>query len=252
MGTSSRIPTLAVGLLASLLAVSAGQTAEVRVAVAANFTDPIKEIAPLFETATGHKLVASFGATGQIFAQIKQGAPFEVFLAADRATPAKAVAEGLAVMGTQVTYAIGKLALFSATAGLVTGSQTLADGKFTKIAIANPATAPYGAAALQVMDKFAVKDALAAKIVQGQNIGQTYQFVHTGNAEVGFVALSQIAFVEGGSRWVVPGNLHAPILQDAVLLKPGEQSPAAKAFLEFLNGKDARTIIEKFGYGIGE
>lgn len=252
MRTSSRLRALAAGLLASLLSVAAAQAVEVKVAVAANFTDPIREIAPLFEKATGHTLVLSYGATGQFFAQIKQGAPFEVFMAADQATPTRALAEGLAVAGTRFTYAVGKLALYSAIRGLVTGDQTLRDGRFKRLAIANPATAPYGAAAIEVMNALGVHDALAPKIVQGQSIGQTYQFVKTANAELGFVALSQITLVEGGSRWIVPADLHSPILQDAVLLKSGEQSAAAKAFLAFLKGKEARAIIEKFGYGSGE
>ncbi len=224
----------------------------VKVAVAANFTEPAREIATAFEKATGNRLVLSFGSTGQFFAQIRQAAPFEVFLAADKATPTKAVAEGLAVPGTQFTYAVGKLVLYSATAGLATGESALKSPKFDKIAIANPATAPYGAAAVEVMKALGVHDALAGKIVQGQNIGQAYQFVASRNAEIGFVALSQIARVEGGSRWVVPGKLHKPILQDAVLLKVGEGNPAARALLDYLKGRDAQAVIEKFGYGIGQ
>lgn len=236
----------------TMLAAASAAAAEVKVAVAANFTEPAKELAALFEKATGHRLVLSFGATGQFYAQIAQGAPFEVFLAADTTTPAKAVSEGFAIAGTQFTYAVGKLVLYSATAGLVTGEQTLKDAKFDKIAIANPATAPYGAAAVQVMTKAGVKDALAARIVQGQNIGQTYQFVRTGNAEIGFVALAQVALVEGGSRWVVPADMHDPIRQDAVLLEPGKSNAAARSFLEFLKGREAAAVIQKFGYDIGK
>ncbi len=242
-----------------VLAVSAGATTAsardakaVRIAVAANFTEPIKEIAVPFETSTGTKLVLSFGATGQLYAQITQGAPFEILIAADKKTPAKAITDGHAVAGTTFTYAIGKLVLFSRTAGLVTGEATLKDAKFAKIAIANPATAPYGAAAIEVMQKAGVYEALQGKIVQGQSIAQTFQFVDTGNAEVGFVALSQVAFVKDGSRWVVPGNLHAPIEQDAVLLNPGEKNEAARAFLAFLKGPEAKAVIAKFGYGTGQ
>lgn len=237
--------------LAVLLGATAAAAAELKVAVAANFTDPMKALAPLFEESTGHKLVLSYGSTGQIFAQIKQAAPFEVFLAADKATPTKAVAEGLAVVGTQFTYAVGKLALYSKTPGLVTGEETLQQSKFDKLAIANPATAPYGAAAVDVMKALGVHKALEAKIVQGQNIGQTFQFVETGNAETGFVALAQIARVTGGSRWVVPEGLHPPILQDAVLLKAGDGNPAARAFLDFLKSKEVRAVIEAYGYGVG-
>lgn len=237
---------------ACALGASVAQAAEVKVAVAANFTEPSKEIAALFEKAAGHKLVLSFGATGQFYAQITQGAPFEILLSADKATPAKAVAEGHAIKGTEFTYAVGKLVLYSKTAGLVTGEETLKQGKFAKIAIANPGAAPYGAAAVETMKALGLYDTLAPKIVQGQNIAQTFQFVESGNAEVGFVALAQIAFVKDGSRWVVPAKLHAPILQDAVLLKPGEKNEAARAFLAFLNGREARAVIEKFGYGISE
>lgn len=250
-----RVATLARGVavaVITLLTVTAARAAELKVAAAANFTDPIKEITPLFEKATGHKLALSFGATGQIYAQITQGAPFEVFLAADKATPAKAIAEGFAVKGTELTYAVGKLVLYSKTPGLVAAGETLKSGKFAKIAIANPATAPYGAAAVETMKALGVHDELAPKIVQGQNIAQAYQFIETGNAEVGFVALAQVAFVDGGSRWIVPGKLHAPILQDAVLLKTGEGNPAARDFIEFLKGKEARVVIERFGYGISE
>lgn len=234
----------------ALLAPTHVRTAEVKVAVAANFTDPIKQIAQKFETATGHKLVLSFGATGQFYAQISQGAPFEVFLAADKATPAKTIAEGFSVKGTEFTYAVGKLVLYSKTAGFVKGEETLRGGAFNKISIANPSAAPYGTAAVEAMKALGLYDALQPKIVQGQNIAQAYQFIDTGNAELGFVALAQVAQVEGGSRWIVPGKLHAPILQDAVLLKPGEKNDAARALLAFLKGPEARVLIEKFGYGI--
>lgn len=223
--------------------------AEVKVAVAANFTDPSKEIAALFEQSTGHKLVLSFGSTGQFFAQITQGAPFEVFLSADKATAEKAVAQGHAVAGTEFTYAVGKLVLYSKTPGLVSGEETLRRGKFAKLAIANPAAAPYGAAAVETMKALGLHDTLAPRIVRGQNIAQTFQFVESGNAEVGFVSLAQIAFVKGGSRWVVPAKLHAPILQDAVLLKSGVKNDAARAFLAFLKAKESHVVIEKFGYG---
>ena len=234
------------------IAASPGQAAQVKVAVAANFTEPSKQIAGLFEKVTGHKLVLSYGATGQLYAQITQGAPFEVLMAADKATPTKAVVDGHAVKGTQLTYALGKLVLYSTMAGLVTGAETLSQGKFTKLAIANPAAAPYGAAAVETMKALGIYDILAPKIVQGQNIAQAFQFIETGNAEIGFVALAQIAIAKSGSRWVVPPTLHVPILQDAVLLKPGEKSDAARAFLAFLKGKEARVVIENFGYGLSE
>lgn len=225
---------------------------EVKVAVAANFTEPAKEIAALFEKVSGHRLVLSYGATGAFYAQITQGAPFEVLLAADKTTPAKAAAEGHAVAGTAFTYAVGKLLLFSKTPGLALGELALKEAKFAKIAIANPATAPYGAAAVEVMKVLGVYETLQPKIVQGTNIAQTFQFIDTGNAEVGFVGLAQVAFVEGGSRWIVPANLHSPILQDALLLKTGANNDAAREFLAFLKSAEARKVIEKFGYGIGD
>jgi len=223
--------------------------AEVKVAVAANFTDAVKEIGTLFEKATGHTAVFSFGPTGGLYNQITQAAPFEVFLAADQTRPARAIKNGLGVEGSVFTYATGKLVLFSRKDGLKLGEQALKDGKFAKVAIANPKTAPYGAAAIEVMRKLGVYDALKGKIVEGNNIAQAYQFVHTANAEVGFVAYSQVALKPGGSRWVVPSNMYKTIAQDAVLLKSGADNEAAKAFVAFLKGPEARKVIEKYGYG---
>lgn len=222
------------------------------IAVAANFTEAATAIAAAFETATGHRAEMSFGATGLLFAQIAQGAPFDAFLAADRARPARAEAEGLAVAGSRFTYATGRLVLFSADPQLVAGAATLRRGGFAKIAIANPATAPYGAAAVEAMTALGVLTPLRAKIVQGTNIAQTFQFVATGNAELGFVAASQVAGHAGGSRWLVPDDLHTPIAQDAVLLTHGGGNEAARAFLAFLRGPAARAIVEKYGYGPAE
>ena len=232
--------------------VSARDAKEVKIAVAANFTEPAKEIAAAFEKAAGHKLVLSFGATGQFYAQITQGAPFEVLISADKATPAKAVTEGHAVAGTAFTYAVGKLVLFSKSLDLANGEAVLKEAKFAKIAIANPATAPYGAAAIEVLKALGVHEPLQTKLVQGNNIAQTFQFIGTGNAELGFVALSQVIFAKEGSRWTVPTRLYSAIAQDAVLLKTGADRESAKAFLAFLKGPAARAVIEKFGYGIGE
>jgi molybdate transport system substrate-binding protein len=226
--------------------------AEVNVAVAANFTEPVKKITPLFEKATGHRLVLSFGATGQFYAQIGQGAPFEILLSADKATPAKAVAAGYGVPGTQFSYAIGKLVLYSKTVGLVDGEATLKAGKFDKIAIANPALAPYGVAGDETLKSLALFEILSPKIVRGNTIAQTFEFIETGNAELGFVALSQVIFVLGGSRWLVPAKLYSEIAQDAVLLKAGAGNDAALAFLAFLKGPKARAVIEKYGYAIAE
>lgn len=248
MIATARRTTVAAAFATLLLAVLPAHAADTNVAVAANFTEPAKEIAQIFQTKTGHKAILSFGATGQFYAQITQGAPFQVFLSADDTTPKKLVGEGHAAGNSLFTYAIGKIVLFSKDAGLVKGEQTLRDAKFNKLALANPATAPYGAAAVEAMKKLGVYDAIAPKIVQGSNISQTFQFVDTGNAELGFVALSQVIEKSGGSRWIVPANLYAPIRQDAVLLKPGETNEAARAFIAFLKGPEAKAIIEKFGY----
>jgi molybdate transport system substrate-binding protein len=223
--------------------------AETNVAVAANFTDAANEIAQVFKEKTGHDAILSFGSTGQLFTQITQDAPFEVFLAADDERPLKAEKEGLAAPGSRFTYAIGKIVLWSKDPSLVQGRATLRSGDFTRIAIANPSTAPYGAAAVQAMQALGVYDRLETRIVQGNNIAQTYQFVETGNAELGFVARSQVVSDNEGSRWEVPGDLYEPIRQDAVLLAKGADSEAAKAFVEFLRGPDAAPIIAKYGYG---
>lgn len=234
----------------AFLATTATQAEETQVAVAANFTEPATEIAELFAAETGHTAKLSFGSSGQFLAQITQGAPFEVFLSADDARPTKTVEDGLAVQGTQFTYALGTLVLYSTEADLVTGPDTLEVASFEKIAIADPESAPYGAAAVQTMESLGVHEALAPRIVQGQSIAQAFQFVDTGNAALGFVALSQVIKAEGGSRWVVPGDMHAPIRQDAVLLGTGAENAAAKAFLEFLKGPEARRVIESYGYAV--
>jgi molybdate transport system substrate-binding protein len=196
--------------------------------------------------------VFSFGASGQFYTQITQDAPFQVFLSADQERPEKLVNEGFAVPGTRFTFAVGKLVLWSRDANLVNGESTLKDGTFTKIAIANPTAAPYGAAAIETMKALHVYDALQPKIVQGNSIAQTFQFIDTGNAELGFVALSQVIERKEGSRWLVSSTLYSPIKQDAVLLKKGADSEAAKAFLEFLKGPEAAAIATKFGYGTPE
>ncbi|WP_026380005.1 molybdate ABC transporter substrate-binding protein [Afifella pfennigii] len=242
---------LAAALAAFALSPAAALAGATHVAVAANFTDAATEIAAAFKEKTGEEAVLSFGSTGQLYTQISQGAPYEVFLAADAARPERAVAEGLAVDGSRFTYAIGRIVLWSADPDLVEGAETLKAGAFDKLAIANPATAPYGAAALEAMRALSVYDGLKAKIVTGNNIAQAFQFVQTGNAELGFVALSQIAGKEDGSRWQVPVELYQPIRQDAVLLTKAAESDAAKAFLAFLKGPEAGAIIEKYGYATG-
>ncbi|MGX1175650.1 molybdate ABC transporter substrate-binding protein [Pseudomonas sp. R151218B TE3479] len=239
-------------LLTTLFTVGTVQAAEVQVAVAANFTAPIQAIAADFEKDTGHKLVTAYGATGQFYTQIKNGAPFEVFLAADDTTPARLESEGDTVKGSRFTYAVGTLALWSAKAGHVDNQgQVLKRNDFQHLSIANPKTAPYGLAATQVLDKLSLTDQVKSKLVEGQNITQAYQFVSTGNAELGFVALSQIykdGKVTSGSAWIVPAELHDPIKQDAVILSKGRDNPAAVALVDYLKGPKAAAIIQAYGY----
>ena len=246
-----KAPRFALALLAAVVTSSAWAD-DVQVAVAANFTAPIQAIAKAFEKDTGHRLVTAFGATGQFYAQIKNGAPFEVFLAADDTTPAKLEAEGDTVKGSRFTYAIGTLALWSAKDDYVDAEgNVLKQNQYQHLAIANPKAAPYGLAATQVLQKLNLTDATRAKLVEGQNITQAYQFVATGNAELGFVALSQI-YQEGkitrGSAWVVPAALHEPIRQDAVILAKGKDNPAAQALVDYLKGPKAAAVIAAYGY----
>lgn len=240
-------------LLALLLAGAAPALAEeVKVAVAANFTAPIQAIAPEFEKATGHKLVAAYGATGQFYAQIKNGAPFDLLLAADDSTPARLESEGAGVPGSRFTYAVGSLVLWSADANTLDGSDAaLRAGTFRHLAIANPQAAPYGLAAIQVLDKLGLREAVQGKLVEGHSIAKALHFVATGNAELGFVALSQVyrdGRIAGGSAWIVPQELHEPIRQDAVLLERGASNPAAAALVDYLKGPQAAAIIQSFGY----
>ena len=209
-----------------------------------------REIAALFKEKTGNEAVLSFGASGGFFTQIAHDAPYQVFLSADAERPKAAVAQGFAVPGTVFTYAIGKLVLWSKVIDVTEGEATLKAGKFAKLSIANPASAPYGTAAIEAMKALGVYDAIEPKIVEGASIAQAFQFVDTRNAELGFVALSELKSVTEGTRWIVPQSLYAPIRQDAVLLKKGENDEASKAFLAFLKGPEARAIIAKFGYGL--
>ena len=240
-------------LIVALLLASLGLRAEeVQVAVAANFTAPMQQIAVQFEKDTGHKALLSFGATGKFYAQITNGAPFDIFLAADDETPAKLAKEGLAVDASRFTYAIGKLALWSKQPGLVDAQgQVLKSGTFDKIAVADPKLAPYGAAAVEVMTQLGVLNTLRPKFVQGENIAQTHQFVATQNAQLGFVAMSQVMadgrLVEG-SVWAVPATLYSPLRQDAVLLNKGQGNAAATALLQYLKGDKARAVICGYGY----
>lgn len=241
--------------LAAVMAMSLPAMAdEVQVAVAANFTAPMQDIAAQFERDTGHKAKLSFGSTGKFYAQISHGAPFEVLLAADSKTPAKLDTENATVAGTRFTYAKGTLVLWSKDdKGVDAKGDVLKTSTAPHLAIANPKTAPYGTAAIQTMTKLGVMDLWQSRLVQGENIAQTYQFVATGNAPLGFVALSQVfknGKITSGSAWIVPQEMHDPILQDAVLLKKGENNAAAKALLEYLKGSKAHAIIESYGYGL--
>jgi len=234
------------------IGMSPAHAAEVLVAVAANFAAPMQKIAPLFEKDTGHKARLSFGATGAFYAQIKNGGPFQVLLSADNETPNKLEQEGFGVPGTRFTYATGRLVLWSRQAGVVDdGVQVLRSGKFQRLALANPKLAPYGAAAIETINKLGLMPALQPKFVQGDNIAQAFQFVHTENAQLGFVALSQVyagGKLTQGSAWVVPSSFHKPIQQDALILVAGNNNPAASAFMAFLKSEKAKAIIQSFGY----
>ena len=242
------------GLLATLV-ITAGTQAhagEVQVAVAANFTAPMQKIAAAFEQDTGNRAVLAFGATGKFYAQIHNGAPFEILLAADDETPARLEQEKQTVTGSRFTYATGRLVLWSAKDNYVDGQgRVLQGGTFQHLSIANPKAAPYGAAAIETLTKLNLLTQLQPKIVQGENISQAYQFVSTGNAELGFVALSQVSRdgrFTSGSGWIVPASMHGPIRQDAVILSKGGANPAARALMDYLKSDKAKGIIRSFGY----
>ncbi len=245
----ARLALVLSGLL--LLAGAPAFAADTQVAVAANFTEPAKEIAKAFAARTGHHAILSFGSSGQFYTQIAHGAPFEVFLSADPDRPRRIEQEGLGVPGTRFTYALGELVLWSKTPGLVDGQgAVLARGGFNKLSIADPAAAPYGVAAIQTMKRMGVYARVQSKIVKGSSITQAYQFVQTGAAELGFVALSQVINDPSGSRWQAPSTDHAPIDQQAILLWTGDKNPAARAFLDFLKGPEAREVIKRYGYSL--
>ena len=264
--------------LVGALTTASAQAAEVQVAVAANFAGPLVKLAKGFTAATGHSLTVSSGATGKFYSQIVAGAPFEVLLAADTETPAKLVKQGLAVAGSNFTYATGRLVLWSAQPGYVDDQgAVLASAKFAHLAIANPKIAPYGQAAMEVLKARGLVEALTPKLVTGETIAQTFQFIATGNAELGFVALSQVIAARPsqadqrplggsapgalrrsasspsqpaiGSYWLVPATLHGEIKQDGVLLKPGMRNPAAVALLSYLKSDAAKDVIRSYGYG---
>ena len=241
--------------LTAALALSAAAQAEVvQIAVAANFTAPARALAEIFARTTGHEAKLSFGATGAFYTQIKNGAPFDILLAADDERPIRLEKEGDTVAGSRFTYTIGQLVLWSAKPGLVDGEgAVLKGGNFNKIAIANPKLAPYGAAAVETMDKLGLAAALTPKLVTGESIGQTYNFIATGNAELGFVALAQVldgGKLKSGSMWVVPAKYHAPIIQDAVILKRAAANPAAKAWMALMRSPNTQDFIRSYGYEV--
>ena len=248
----SRIRHLFLGLMFFVTMVAVARAEEVQVAVAANFTAPMKRIAVDFEKQSGHQTVLTFGATGKFYAQITNGAPFHLLLSGDDETPAKLEKKGAAVANTRFTYATGKLVLWSAKGGVVDDKgDVLKKGNFKNIAIAAPKLAPYGAAAVETMNKLGLAAALSPKLVQGESIGQAFSFVQTGNAELGFVALSQVyenGSLKSGSGWIVPENLHSPIKQDVVLLTRGKDNKAAIALLVYLKTDKAKAVIRSFGY----
>lgn len=250
MGSGFSLPAFA--FVATLVLSSHARAEQVQVAVAANFTAPLQAIAAEFEKDSGHTVVASFGATGQLYAQIQHGAPFELLFSADESTPAKLDSEGMGVSGSRFTYAIGSLVLWSATPGYLDGSDAvLKANQYRYLAIAEPKTAPYGLAATQVLDNLGLTDAVQGKLVTGQSIAKALHFIATGNAELGFVALSQVyqnGQLRSGSAWIVPAELHTPIKQDALMLKKGEHNPAAAAFMAYMKSEKAAAIIKSYGY----
>lgn len=228
---------------------AAARAADVSITVVANFAEPAKRLATTFQAKTGDTIVISTGALGQLLTQTTQDAPYEIFLSADAARPQKLAQMGFADPMNLFTYAVGKLVLFSAKLAYVDAQgKVLATGNYTHIAIADPKSAPYGAAALETLKQLGLYAAVAPKIVTAKDITQAYQFTATGNAELGFVALSQVGKAQGGSQWLVPQKDYKPILQDAVLLKPSEGDSAARAFLAYLRSPEALTVIRSYDY----
>jgi molybdate transport system substrate-binding protein len=252
---AAMLPRIAVCLMFGAVTVLPTRADEALVAVAANFAEVVQELKPAFEKASGHKLQPTTGSTGKLYAQIKEGAPFHILLSADAKTPERLEEEKAGVAGTRFTYAVGKLTLWSSDPGRIgsDGAAALKAGDVRHIAIANPDLAPYGVAARETLQSLGLWDSLKTKIVMGQNIGQTHSMVATGNAQLGFIALSAVLGPREsakGSRWDVPQNLFKPIRQDAVLLSAGARNEAAIAFLKFLKTPEARTVIDRYGYGI--
>ncbi len=241
---------LAAALVLALNAAHPVSAETVSVAVAANFTVVAEQLAEAFSSETGDEVQLSFGATGQLYAQITQGAPFQILLAADDERPSRAVSEGFGVQGTVFTYAIGELVLYGPSLDLSDGEAVLRAGNFERLAIADPEAAPYGAAAMEVLSALGVEEAIRGRLVTGESITQTLQFIESGSAELGFVGASQVAGASEGAQWRVPSDLYQPIRQDAVLLKTGENSPAARAFFDYLKSDAAAEIITGAGYAV--
>ena len=245
-------------MLVAIIALTAPRNAradEATVAVATNFAEVVEDLESMFEAASDHTLRVTTGSTGKLYAQIKQGAPFDILLAADQPRPARLEDEGDAVSGSRFTYAIGQIVLWSPDTGAVAadGVETLKAGDFNNLAIANPDLAPYGLAARQTLQHYGVWDELSSRIVMGQNIGQAFSMVATGNAPLGFVAKSYVLSPRNdrpGSRWEVPAEAYDPIRQDALILKRAANNPAAQAFADFLRSDKARAVIERFGYAV--
>jgi molybdate transport system substrate-binding protein len=252
------LPVLLTRLFGTLIALTGmvgANAAEVRLAVAANFSAPLQLLVAAFEKSTGHKALVSLGASGALYSQIRNGAPFDVLLSADGERPEQLEREGNAVAGSRFTYAIGRLALWSARAELVDAQgSVLRHGGFQRLAIAAPKLAPYGAAAMQVLTALGLPSAESKfTLVTGESIGQAYSFIASGNAELGFVALSQVwekGRLKSGSMWLVPAALHAPIRQDAVLLQHGRTNAAALAWMQYLATPQAGTVIRAHGYDL--
>ena len=241
-------PLLAIWLLLPLSNAYAGN---LTLAVAANFTDTTASLVETFKASTGHRVTASFGSTGKLYAQIRNGAPFDVFMAADAQRPQLLESEGMAVPGSRFTYARGKLVLWSPeTAAFISPIAYLNEQPFSRLAIANPKTAPYGLAAQQVLEHLELWSPLQPKLVRGDSIAQTFQFIASGNAQAGLVALAQVKAWpdQDGTLWRIPQSYYAPIDQQAILLKRGADNAAARDWLAFLQSPEAAAIIQDYGY----
>lgn len=249
--SNQRLITIA--MVAVALTTPIAKAATVKLAVATNFTDAMKQIATAFEQDTGHQSKVSYASSGKLFAQIQHGAPYDVFLSADTDKPVQLAQKQLAIGSSRFTYAQGQLVLWAPGLSLVTSNiqSTLSEAKFAHFAIANAKLAPYGVAAMETLKTMGVYQTLKPKLVQGENIGQTYQYIHSRNAQMGFVAYAQLIKTghhKGDDYWIVDNQWHAPIEQTAILLTQAKNSDAAKAFMRYLQSPKAKAIIKAFGY----